>query len=256
MTIPPGPGDNPGAPNPGFGGWPSGPSTRPAAPTGPNPQGAGLRALIGGGVIVLLALVFVFLFWPVAILLFAVATLYTVLLGTGMDPFAGTSTTIAHIAYLWRTRIATSGAPSTGQRFPSPPPGQRFPNPSTGQRFPSPPPGQRFPSPPPGQRFPNPPPGQRFPSPPTGPRGLGAQPPVDSPTELVARPGAPGHGFTAAQAADPATDPAVLAQIAATASGLHIHLAANPATYPDLLDWLAVYGEPEARDVVARRRYG
>ncbi|OPX16513.1 hypothetical protein B1964_04420, partial [Gordonia sp. i37] len=185
-----------------------------------------MRALIGGGAIALVALVFVFLFWPVAILLFAVAALYTVLLGTGMDPFAGTSTTIVHIGYLWRTRVASPGAapigqrfpsPPTGQSFPNPPTGQQFPNPATGQRFPSPPTGQQFPNPATGQRFPSPPTGQRFPNPPTGPRGVGARPPVDPPTEIVARPGAPGHGFTAAQAADPATDPAVLAQIAATA---------------------------------------
>ncbi|QTI68327.1 hypothetical protein [Gordonia polyisoprenivorans] len=248
MTMPPGPGDHPGfpnpgfpnhgAPNPGFGGRPFGSPARPPAPTGPNPQGAGMRALIGGGAIGLVALVFVFLFWPVAILLFAVAALYTVLLGTGMDPFAGTSTTIAHVGYLWRTRVATAGASPPAQRFPNPPTGQQFPNPPTGQQFPSPPTGQQFPSPP------------------TGPRGVDIPPPVDPPTEIVARPTTPGHGFTAAQAADPATDPAVLAQIAATASDLHIYLAANPATYPDLLDWLAAHGAPEARDAVARRRHG
>jgi len=52
------------------------------------------------------------------------------------------------------------------------------------------------------------------------------------------------HGFTAEQAANPATDPAVLSRIATEAPGLRPYLAWNPSTYPALLDWLASLNDP------------
>lgn len=238
-----------------------GPSTGRPGPTAPNRTGAAVPAVIGGGVICLLATLFIFFFWPVAIVLFMLAAVYASLLGTGMPPLAGASTTIAHGKYLWskmrsspRPTGAPQASPPTGQQFPSPPAGRQFPSQPTGQQFPSPPTGQRFANPPTGQRFSNPPTGQQFPSPQSHFDPPATPPPIDQPTEIVSMPALADHGFTAAQAADPTTEQAVLAQIAASVSDLHIHLATNPSTYPDLLDWLGAHGAPEAREAVARRR--
>jgi len=66
-------------------------------------------------------------------------------------------------------------------------------------------------------------------------------------------PAEPAHGFTAAQAADPATDLEVLAAIAAQAPELRVHLASNPSTYPDLVAWLGRLGDPEIDAALARR---
>jgi len=65
---------------------------------------------------------------------------------------------------------------------------------------------------------------------------------------------APAHGFTARQAADPATDPSVLARIAAEAPELRASLATNPATYPALLTWLADLHEPAVDAALATRQ--
>ena len=62
------------------------------------------------------------------------------------------------------------------------------------------------------------------------------------------------HPFTVEQALDPSTDLEVLAAIAAQAPELRVHLAANPSTYPDLLDWLGRLGDPEIDAALARRR--
>ena len=64
----------------------------------------------------------------------------------------------------------------------------------------------------------------------------------------------PPHPFTVEQALDPSTDLEVLAAIAAQAPELRVHLAANPSTYPDLLDWLGRLGDPEIDAALARRR--
>jgi hypothetical protein len=61
-------------------------------------------------------------------------------------------------------------------------------------------------------------------------------------------------GYTAEQAADPSTDAGTLHAISIAAPELHPQLAANPASYPDLLDWLAAYGSPEVRAIVQSRR--
>jgi hypothetical protein len=64
---------------------------------------------------------------------------------------------------------------------------------------------------------------------------------------------APSHGFTAQQAADPATDPVLLNRIAAEAPELRPSLAANPATYPALLQWLADLHDPAVDAALAKR---
>jgi hypothetical protein len=62
------------------------------------------------------------------------------------------------------------------------------------------------------------------------------------------------HGFTAAQAADPATDLAVLAAIVEQAPELRPLVAANPSAYPDLLAWLAQLHDPAVDAALASRR--
>ncbi|ASR54111.1 hypothetical protein [Cellulomonas sp. PSBB021] len=65
---------------------------------------------------------------------------------------------------------------------------------------------------------------------------------------------APAHPFTAEQASDPSTDLEVLAAIAAQAPELRVHLASNPSTYPDLLEWLGRLGDPQIDAALAARR--
>ncbi|GHS87251.1 hypothetical protein AGMMS50218_08710 [Actinomycetota bacterium] len=80
--------------------------------------------------------------------------------------------------------------------------------------------------------------------------------PVAPPTPPVAPPAPPAppsHGFTAAQASDPATDLAVLASIAELAPELRPYVAANPVAYPGLLSWLADLHDP-AVDQALRSR--
>ena len=50
--------------------------------------------------------------------------------------------------------------------------------------------------------------------------------------------------YTPAQAADPSTPAEVLAAIAGSRPDLHPYLAANPSTYPALLEWLGQLGDP------------
>ncbi len=50
--------------------------------------------------------------------------------------------------------------------------------------------------------------------------------------------------FTPAQAADPSTAGEVLAAIAGSRPDLRPYVAANPAAYPGLLDWLSQLGDP------------
>jgi hypothetical protein len=75
--------------------------------------------------------------------------------------------------------------------------------------------------------------------------------PVPAPAREAAP--APSHGFTAQQAADPATDPVLLNRIAAEAPELRPSLAANPATYPALLQWLADLHDPAVDAALAKR---
>ena len=59
--------------------------------------------------------------------------------------------------------------------------------------------------------------------------------------------------FTAAQAADPATPAALLADIATHRPDLRAAVAANPSAYPDLLTWLASFGDPATDAALAQR---
>lgn len=61
------------------------------------------------------------------------------------------------------------------------------------------------------------------------------------------------HQFTAAQAADPATPAAVLADIATHRPDLRAAVASNPTAYPDLLTWLASFGDPAVDAAIAQR---
>lgn len=54
-------------------------------------------------------------------------------------------------------------------------------------------------------------------------------------------------------AADPATPPAVLADLAARVPETWVHLARNPATYPDLLTWLAALDRPDVNEALGER---
>ena len=54
-------------------------------------------------------------------------------------------------------------------------------------------------------------------------------------------------------ASSPTTPAAELARIAASRPDLHPALAANPATYPDLVDWLRTSPNPAVQDALARR---
>lgn len=61
------------------------------------------------------------------------------------------------------------------------------------------------------------------------------------------------ENYTAAQAADPATPAEVLAEIAASRPDLRPALAANPSTYPDLVEWLRGLGDPAVDAALAAR---
>ena len=81
--------------------------------------------------------------------------------------------------------------------------------------------------------------------------GSPAQP---SPADPSA-PGAAGSGGDADRlaASSPSTPAAELARIAAARPDLHPALAANPATYPDLVDWLRTSPDPAVQAALARR---
>jgi hypothetical protein len=54
-------------------------------------------------------------------------------------------------------------------------------------------------------------------------------------------------------ASDPTTPPAVLADLAARVPETWVHLARNPATYPDLLAWLAALDRPDVTKALGER---
>jgi len=62
------------------------------------------------------------------------------------------------------------------------------------------------------------------------------------------------ENYTTAQAADPQTPAQVLADIAALRPDLRPAVAANPSTYPGLLEWLASLGEPSVDAALAARQ--
>lgn len=91
-------------------------------------------------------------------------------------------------------------------------------------------------------------------APATGAPG-GAQPPHFAPAPPAAVPATEQvAGFTAEQAADPATPLEVLAQIVQDAPHLRPQVAANPATYQALLDWLGSLGDPAVDEALRSRR--
>ena len=77
-------------------------------------------------------------------------------------------------------------------------------------------------------------------------------PPVPPPPS---NPGAAGSDADADRlaASSPATPAAELARIAASRPDLHPALAVNPATYPDLVDWLRTSPDPAVQAALARR---
>ena len=85
-----------------------------------------------------------------------------------------------------------------------------------------------------------------------GQQGYAQQPAAQQPS--YAPPAQPA-GFTAAQALDPGTPLEVLAQIVQDAPHLRPQVAANPSTYPALLEWLGNLGAP-AVDAALRSRRG
>ena len=95
------------------------------------------------------------------------------------------------------------------------------------------------------------------PSSPSSQRDPSSQP--DSPAQpSPADPSAPGAAGSDADAdrlaaSSPVTPAAELARIAASRPDLHPALAANPATYPDLVDWLRTSPDPAVQDALARR---
>ncbi len=64
----------------------------------------------------------------------------------------------------------------------------------------------------------------------------------------------PGSRWTAARALDPSTPLADLALIVQEAPHLRPHVAANPSTYPALLDWLGALGDPAVDAALRSRR--
>lgn len=62
------------------------------------------------------------------------------------------------------------------------------------------------------------------------------------------------HGYTAEQALDPSTTGLVLSQIVQEAPELRPQVAANPTTYPALLDWLGQLGEPAVDEALRNRQ--
>lgn len=80
------------------------------------------------------------------------------------------------------------------------------------------------------------------------------QPRPDSTQVLPPVADAPGSRWTAAQALDPTTPLADLALIVQEAPHLRPHVAANPSTYPALLDWLGALGDPAVDTALRSRR--
>jgi hypothetical protein len=63
----------------------------------------------------------------------------------------------------------------------------------------------------------------------------------------------PTHGFSAAQALDPTTDPMTQHNIAEYAPELRVYLAQNPSVYPELLEWLKSLDDPAITAAIAAR---
>ena len=81
-----------------------------------------------------------------------------------------------------------------------------------------------------------------------------ATPPPPPPAPAPAPAPTGSHGFSVAQAADPTIDPNLLARIAQEAPELRPHVAANPAAYEGLVQWLGSLGDPSVDAALATRR--
>lgn len=132
--------------------------------------------------------------------------------------------------------------PGTGPQPTAQQPGQGYPQQGYGQQ-------QGYASSGPGQQGYAP---QGFDQQGYGQQGYAQQPAAQQPS--YAPPAQPA-GFTAAQALDPGTPLEVLAQIVQDAPHLRPQVAANPSTYPALLEWLGNLGDP-AVDAALRSRRG
>lgn len=77
-------------------------------------------------------------------------------------------------------------------------------------------------------------------------------PPAPAPAAPPAPP-APAAHPRAAEAADPGTSASALYEIATTIPELRATVAANPACYPDLLEWLGKLGDPAVNAAIASR---
>ncbi|MCI1915347.1 MAG: hypothetical protein LKJ05_06475 [Bifidobacteriaceae bacterium] len=77
---------------------------------------------------------------------------------------------------------------------------------------------------------------------------------TEAPAETPENQQQPTHGFTAAQALDPATDPMTQHNIAEYAPELRVYLAQNPNIYPELLTWLGSLNDPQINAAIAQRR--
>ena len=101
--------------------------------------------------------------------------------------------------------------------------------------------------------FPSSPSSRQDPPSPPGPSVPPVPPPPSDPGK--SGPGSDGDDADADRlaAASPATPAAELVRIAASRPDLHPALAANPATYPDLVDWLRASSDPDVQAALARR---
>lgn len=76
--------------------------------------------------------------------------------------------------------------------------------------------------------------------------------PIEPQTPFVP-PAAPAVASDVGQALDPSTPAEVLLQLATNRPDLHPYLAANPATYPDLLTWLGTLDNPAVDEALRAR---
>ena len=93
------------------------------------------------------------------------------------------------------------------------------------------------------------------PAAPSDPPPSPSRPPIPPVPPPPSNPGATGADTDADRlaASSPSTPAAELARIAAARPDLHPALAANPATYPDLVDWLRTSPDPAVQAALAQR---
>lgn len=251
---------------------PQGPPYPYGQPPRPSPLHNPLVRAGAVGAVVLLIGVLLFQATIVGAVLFLVAgILYALLLWRGMPFFADTPTTLHYVRALFGAPVHAAppgaGGATTAAAAWGGPPAAPYP-PATGAGF-RPPTGPSltpgYPSPPtaaaPTAALPTAAPSSPVHRPPSGvaraagPSSPDLRTPVPAPeaapeTALIAlsRP-----TFTEVMALDPATPAATLNAIAGSTPELHVALARNPSTYPDLLAWLGSLGDPAVDAELARR---